>query len=1383
MTTPSPTYDWEELDGSDVGMALDGQKRTSDDVEPTDLANFDFSEGVMVDDDQLFLHPFAGAPDDLSETKTTEEAGTSTESPAAPPGAGPEAMVIDQGHESITSLAKPPQIRSSLGNVPLIAPPPPLPDKHRMKASKTPRQAGVVYEDDDDDDDEDEEEEEEEEDASDVYEAPMNGVNLPLLEVQELQDDTERAWVRHYLAKWVKENGSYHGDQEATQRALAWARERCQRHLTKMAPSKRKRKPLKHFNYGLHVQGEVEDDDLSEEDDVCNECGKGGHLYCCAFCPCVFHLECLRPHQRPTSESDDEKWKCPLCVDAEQSDSGGDEEDEDFELDKELDALMVERELQDAQEWKADRDKQGKQAARKMQALVETLNELFDRERDDGWDVPHPDILRPLVSVDRTRLRFLLENGHPHLRAVVVDRLSIYMTALYALDTQTDDGVDDDDIAIDTAADVDQQDLADLENRLKGFEPSTKPEKNLKTIMGHIVGYVRGQLKNGGNPELVQRSLSLGDQLWNRDGFYTEDRKEALSLLRTHVIGTHLPRICKMAKEVIDSCPQLAHDPVSGVKSGSDSAKKNKATHSGTMTKDNKKKSKPAAGSNKKNDNNGPPAPFTMDDLKQSIPKVPDVKKAVLDKVLLPQASHGGSCGSEETMTTTKARAVLLSKPRHKLPADAEHTKWDTTPNATKMNKAFRALIDSEAFKETGTDGFVKNYIGWALWRPNPDVPEETWTLACVCPKYSDKGRSSGKRMLLVQKRCLTTLFPIQNKGRSQHLLDATEKVKDLVVKQFSAEKPTVEWKPSWSWMKKNEFQRTATAKKDGSHQDTKHLPVIDSRRLPQYITKSCKSVYAAICTQQGVSPKSTKKAQPEKDASPKPAATKPKPKPKKKKRKVEVYSSDSESEDEGDLRPSAAVIAAASSIVEEETDTDADAMMAVPDNRDLLACMPTEGTIIGTPISEINELLLFTNAYPVPNPDPGLEAHTWVLPSEMQSDPLPPPAQEPGPQTKKPAEPVVAPPPPVAPLPPAEEKDKQSPEEEGPSLQGSIEKEKRAKRKVADLVEKGRRQRRYGKEDKAEDGADEIQKQAPPAKKRKTRAKKKDKKEKEDKKTKTEEAPKSKRGKKRKAPAPEKSPEWIASKKPKQAAAAWTKDLPFKLHCFDTDTAPHPLLQRLLQLKRRVDELTATKVDDSLSSAFASLDLAGDVEACTKALQSFCKTHGQGPKILMLFLYLGLAIHCPAGLDPRGPLGPAATPDGKLPGESVAQEKEADIDDWDLFDDDGDDDAAGKEEKTTESALYAILGSNTNLPVSRLAGVALCLAERMRRNKPLKALYDRVSTAVIQPHLGEAVKSEDPEALGAALTTWLETDPVQAGLFLLAWQDMRPPIVHKDDA
>jgi len=47
-----------------------------------------------------------------------------------------------------------------------------------------------------------------------------------------------------------------------------------------------------------------------EHNDLCEECGTGGTLLCCDFCPRVFHLHCLDP---PLSEVPDGIWSCPVC--------------------------------------------------------------------------------------------------------------------------------------------------------------------------------------------------------------------------------------------------------------------------------------------------------------------------------------------------------------------------------------------------------------------------------------------------------------------------------------------------------------------------------------------------------------------------------------------------------------------------------------------------------------------------------------------------------------------------------------------------------------------------------------------------------------------------------------------------------------------------------------------------------------------------------------------------------------------------------------------------------------------------------------------------------------------------------------------------------------
>eukprot|EP00239_Pterosperma_sp_CCMP1384_P000425 CAMPEP_0197852710 /NCGR_PEP_ID=MMETSP1438-20131217/21247_1 /TAXON_ID=1461541 /ORGANISM="Pterosperma sp., Strain CCMP1384" /LENGTH=374 /DNA_ID=CAMNT_0043466871 /DNA_START=267 /DNA_END=1387 /DNA_ORIENTATION=+ len=51
-------------------------------------------------------------------------------------------------------------------------------------------------------------------------------------------------------------------------------------------------------------------------DDTCRECGRGGNLVCCDFCPCAYHKECLPPGMKSTLN--DDEWKCHICKEADE---------------------------------------------------------------------------------------------------------------------------------------------------------------------------------------------------------------------------------------------------------------------------------------------------------------------------------------------------------------------------------------------------------------------------------------------------------------------------------------------------------------------------------------------------------------------------------------------------------------------------------------------------------------------------------------------------------------------------------------------------------------------------------------------------------------------------------------------------------------------------------------------------------------------------------------------------------------------------------------------------------------------------------------------------------------------------------------------------------
>ena len=59
---------------------------------------------------------------------------------------------------------------------------------------------------------------------------------------------------------------------------------------------------------------------LDTSDDFCAVCRCGGELVCCDECPRVYHIECHVPSLNEISMH--EKWKCGLCVEANNTSSG-----------------------------------------------------------------------------------------------------------------------------------------------------------------------------------------------------------------------------------------------------------------------------------------------------------------------------------------------------------------------------------------------------------------------------------------------------------------------------------------------------------------------------------------------------------------------------------------------------------------------------------------------------------------------------------------------------------------------------------------------------------------------------------------------------------------------------------------------------------------------------------------------------------------------------------------------------------------------------------------------------------------------------------------------------------------------------------------------------
>ena len=80
--------------------------------------------------------------------------------------------------------------------------------------------------------------------------------------------------------------------------------------LSTLSPSQQLGEELPEFS---DVSSVGDDDDLEEDgnhDHFCKECGEGGDLLLCDFCPKAYHMHCLNPPLKAVPEDD---WKCPRC--------------------------------------------------------------------------------------------------------------------------------------------------------------------------------------------------------------------------------------------------------------------------------------------------------------------------------------------------------------------------------------------------------------------------------------------------------------------------------------------------------------------------------------------------------------------------------------------------------------------------------------------------------------------------------------------------------------------------------------------------------------------------------------------------------------------------------------------------------------------------------------------------------------------------------------------------------------------------------------------------------------------------------------------------------------------------------------------------------------
>lgn len=1367
----SPKYDWEELDGaepSDASIALDG-KREDDPLEgeaTLEVTNYDLSH--FDTDDQFF---FSGIDDGSSAISLPSSPMAAPllshpqESPKNPPlGCSTDALESRQppkqtktaGNQHTTtipstsngvqspvatslapvdkSIAQQPNIRSSLGHVPdfpsttkssIVSPPtttaatPSSPSSiKRMRAAKAPSTIPITSDSDSDSDDE-----------SIIPSAAH-------LDAQELQEYTKYLHMQKYLAKWVQQHGSYHQSPKKTSKAIKWATEQTSIYLAK-PPTKRKRKRTEHFKFGAH-QPRCLDDDTDNE---CSICGHGGDLIICSYCPCVYHLGCLNGSHRPNDPSDpNEDWRCPTCLDPTAavlglSSSSSDEEvddsdDDEFEIDQDLDDVLVAEEFRDLQVLEKERRRENKEQSMKLLNLADKLNGVFAGVKVS--DNIKPDILASLASLEREKLWALIRTKHTpssRLTFSTLNCIKVYMPALEALDFSTDDGVDDDEVVIDTAVDAATQQLEELKADLR-----SKPRSaDVKAAVSLIIVYLESHREEL-DEETMDRYLVLADALRDKESFYKDDREDAKVLLRT--AGEDRPKDLKVALEVLASCEELTTSPKR--KNGMQNSIKN--NHKGN--------------GNSNNNNNG----FNIHDLTRALPTVPSmVPVEVLKTTLYPQAAAEGSCGSEKTMTD----AVLLSKPHKSLPMTKKGGRWAKSPTTVDLKKTFKSFFADDSKKRKH---FLETRVGWILRKTTDDEPASA--IACVFLKQKKGTEKDFHHLHIIQLACLPLLFP------TDVYAELKAKAISLVVEHFNPNKDQVGWTPSWRWMQSLGGYRDVE-EGDKAHPDTKRLPTLDSRRLLKIILGHKKTIFSKICARTDV--------------------PLPSPPPKKKQKHAEVdVCSDSDDED--------AVETVAPPVVVPTPSTTTPPVDDVP---------PSEGTISNLTVEDFRAMVAVTNMIEVPPEDHNSEKHEWLPPAEMENDPLttvesvsvttapPPPAPAPVKDTTVPL---------VAPVPPPEKADVvmtpaaaavAAVDDEKPTFEGRRKGEKRARQKVDELREQGRQSQRRGKKhssqkeaETTESGAvvvvDEIQKEAPPKKKQKTTA------------TPT---PSKKIAPKRKRVTPPPSPESTTPNPVKEPApkklkptlvkesVSWLDRVGMELHNFDeSESLPNPLVWALMQLDAHHSEECSQLIKDSLKPeiavAFDALNQTlsrapqdADLTELSKQLFAFSKAHGHPSRTFMLHACLAMALHCPKNLS-FGLLAPVATSDGKVPEPPAAS---LDFDDFDPFADP--DDQVEKEPENKETAkvpAFAVLGSNTSLPVSGLAGIALHMAEAKRRGKTMSDLYQLcLKHTGINMDMLSPLKS--PQDIWDALVTWSKKDALHAGLLLLAWKTMRPVYVFKD--
>jgi hypothetical protein len=686
---------------------------------------------------------------------------------------------------------------------------------------------------------------------------------IPLKHQYALLDDaTKKLRYERLLVKWVRNNGPYAGNASKTKQAKQWAKAKLESEMAELQQQYRKewstgvrKRPQrsirapKTFEFGgdTVVEDDSDDDDddgatgSSSSDDggvktsenFCHKCGSDGEMFICSTCTHVYHNECL---DNPPDNDGVDDWICPTCTELQAA------EDQDFAFDEDAAAEDEAEELEDQIKWQTEAHQEATAFQRHCTQADLALRGCLTSD-EHGKDIVDTDALHQvLIQQDMDVLHYLVGK-----QKVARDSPDAWPPLLFQFvrkrvkslaDEQDADAHEP--LAIDFSKNSNEESLEAFRGSVHEMPRDTTVNKRRRRAMQYLVSYLESallDLEDGDQEEeaegessdaetTFQRDLILADMIREGNGFYADDREEAIAFAK-RATKVHGPKATQMVLDTIKEAVSLTKAKKRARSS------ENGGTNNKPGSKNTNKGSTPTA-----------ECPLSLKEIREILPDSPGSLSKEQNRLLVKQAQMVGPCNVDAFMNGVDDIA-LLCKPRSKVcPLKGDSKVWAGHKPAEKSLKAiikkFCDKVQKKQEKKSGSKSdtlpelrWVQKYVGWALYRDSPHSPT-VWTLACIMYRYK-KGRSREINMISpLPIKVLYTLYPW---GNSPSAAITTMITKAAQATAASYNGTAFTWFPDWNGMKSAAICRTRKERDKSAPPGLKILPAIDSRRLHKLLT------------------------------------------------------------------------------------------------------------------------------------------------------------------------------------------------------------------------------------------------------------------------------------------------------------------------------------------------------------------------------------------------------------------------------------------------------------------------------------------------------------------------------------------------------------------